>query len=166
MINKNKITLLDGGMGQELIHRSTNKPDTLWSARVLSDNYDLVVETHKDFIRSGVDAISLNSYAVTPQRLKRSNLEDMFLPLQKKAIKAANEAIISVSCIYFFYAILKILTNNIFSLITTLIYTLSSIPYILITFIGAEQLLFFFSMFFIYCLKKYDKSKKINANEI
>ena len=97
MINKNKITLLDGGMGQELIHRSTNKPDALWSARVLLDNYDLVVETHKDFIRSGVDAISLNSYAVTPQRLKRSNLEDMFLPLQKKAIKAANEAIISVS---------------------------------------------------------------------
>ena len=71
------------------------------------------------------------------------------------------QAIISVSCIYFFYAILKILTNNIFSLITTLIYSLTSIPYILITFIGAEQLLFFFSMFFIYCLKKYDKSKKI-----
>ena len=97
MINKHKITLLDGGMGQELFHRSKIKPDTLWSARVLLDDYDLVVETHKDFIRSGVDAISLNSYSVTPQRLKRHNLEDMFLPLQKKAIKAANDAISLVS---------------------------------------------------------------------
>ena len=49
----NNIILIDGGMGQELIHRSKVKPDGLWSARVMLDEYDLVVNLHKDFINAG-----------------------------------------------------------------------------------------------------------------
>ena len=92
-----KITLIDGGMGQELIHRSKIKPDYLWSARVLFDHYGLVVDLHKDFINSGAEAITLNSYTITPDRLKKFNLEDSFKPLQESAIKAAMEAINSFS---------------------------------------------------------------------
>ncbi len=88
----NNLILIDGGMGQELIHRSKVKPDGLWSARVMLDNYDLVVDLHKDFIKAGAEAITLNSYSVTPQKLKRYNLEELFIPLQKRAIKAAIEA--------------------------------------------------------------------------
>ncbi len=88
----NNLILIDGGMGQELIHRSKVKPDGLWSARVMLDNYDLVVNLHKDFIKAGAEAITLNSYSVTPQKLKRYNLEELFIPLQKSAIKAAIEA--------------------------------------------------------------------------
>ena len=92
-----KIILIDGGMGQELIHRSKIKPDYLWSARVLLDHYGLVVDLHKDFINSGAEAITLNSYTITPDRLKKFNLEDSFKPLQERAIKAAKEAINSFS---------------------------------------------------------------------
>ena len=88
----NNIILIDGGMGQELIHRSKVKPDGLWSARVMLDNYDLVVDLHRDFIKAGAEAITLNSYSATPQKLKRYNLEELFIPLQKSAIKAAIEA--------------------------------------------------------------------------
>ena len=88
----NNLILIDGGMGQELIHRSKVKPDGLWSARVMLDNYDLVVDLHRDFIKAGAEAITLNSYSVTPQKLKRHNLEELFIPLQKSAIKAAIEA--------------------------------------------------------------------------
>ena len=88
----NNIILIDGGMGQELVHRSKVKPDGLWSARVMLDNYDLVVDLHRDFIKAGAEAITLNSYSVTPQKLKRHNLEELFIPLQKSAIKAAIEA--------------------------------------------------------------------------
>ena len=88
----NNIILIDGGMGQELIHRSKVNPDGLWSARVMIDNFDLVVDLHKDFIKAGAEAITLNSYSVTPQKLKRHNLEELFIPLQKSAIKAAIEA--------------------------------------------------------------------------
>ena len=89
----NNLILIDGGMGQELIHRSKKKPDGLWSARVMLDEYDLVVDLHKDFINAGAEAITLNSYSVTPQRLKRFNLENMFKELQKTAINAALDAI-------------------------------------------------------------------------
>jgi len=96
MLNNN-ITLLDGGMGQELIHRSSFKPDSLWSTRVLLDEYDLVVNLHKDFIKAGADAITINSYGITPHRLKRHNLENMFLTLQQKALAAAKQAIDEMS---------------------------------------------------------------------
>jgi S-methylmethionine-dependent homocysteine/selenocysteine methylase len=39
--------LLDGGMGQELVHRSvSDKTDNLWSARILMNEYDLVKDLH------------------------------------------------------------------------------------------------------------------------
>jgi homocysteine S-methyltransferase len=88
-----KVFLLDGGMGQELVHRSKAKPDNLWSARVLMDEYDLVVDLHKDFIKAGACAITLNSYAITPYRLEKNNFEHMFTTLQQKAISAAKQAI-------------------------------------------------------------------------
>ena len=56
------------------------------------DNFDLVVDLHIDFIKAGAEAITLNSYSITPQKLKRYNLEELFIPLQKSAIKAAIEA--------------------------------------------------------------------------
>ena len=67
-MDKEKLILIDGGMGQELIYRSKIKPDNLWSARVMLDNYNLVVDLHKDFIKAGAEAITLNTYSVTPQK--------------------------------------------------------------------------------------------------
>ena len=47
------IVLLDGGMGQELIHRSSNKHPRDWSATYLMEEPDLVRRLHLDFIRAG-----------------------------------------------------------------------------------------------------------------
>ena len=69
MVNNN-ITLLDGGMGQELIHRSSFKPDSLWSTRVLLDEYDLVVNLHKDFIKAGADGITIPLVLIELKLLK------------------------------------------------------------------------------------------------
>ena len=96
-MDNNNITLLDGGMGQELIHRSSFKPDSLWSTRVLLDEYDLVVNLHKDFIKAGADGITINSYGITPHRLKRHNLDNMFVTLQQKSVAAAKQAIDEMS---------------------------------------------------------------------
>ena len=79
-------TLLDGGMGQELIKRSSRKPPPLWSADVLRDFPELVVETHCDFIKAGSDVITLSSYSVTPTRLAKHNRENEFKILQKVAV--------------------------------------------------------------------------------
>ena len=37
-----KIVLLDGGMGQELIAKSKQKPHPMWSAKVLLDEPEIV----------------------------------------------------------------------------------------------------------------------------
>ena len=87
------VILFDGGMGQELVHRNNSTNDPLWSTRVLMDNISLVEDLHKEYINSGARVISLNSYTVTPQRLKKFNLENKFENLQKLSILAAKKAI-------------------------------------------------------------------------
>ena len=85
-------TLLDGGMGQELIKKTPRTPTPLWSADVLRDCPELVVETHCDFIKAGSDVITLSSYSVTPTRLAKYNRENEFEILQKFAVEAAQKA--------------------------------------------------------------------------
>lgn len=86
------ITLLDGGMGQELIRRSGAAPTPLWSARVMLDNPDLVEALHIDFIKAGAKVIALNNYTATPARLARDASADLLAPIHAAAIKAAHKA--------------------------------------------------------------------------
>jgi S-methylmethionine-dependent homocysteine/selenocysteine methylase len=85
-------TILDGGMGQELVKRAKHKLTPLWSADVLRDHPDLVVNVHRDFIQAGADVITLSSYAATPTRLAKYNRQDEFVALQEAAINAAKKA--------------------------------------------------------------------------
>lgn len=86
------ITLLDGGMGQELIHRSAAKPTPMWSAQLLMDDPSLVRTVHEDFIKAGARVITLNSYSVTPERLARDGDSSKFKPLQEIACRVAQQA--------------------------------------------------------------------------
>lgn len=86
------VILTDGGMGQELLRRSSTPPTPLWSARVLMDEPDLVRELHAEFIRAGARVITLNTYAATPERLAREGAGDMFRSLQKRGIDLARAA--------------------------------------------------------------------------
>ena len=47
------ITLLDGGMGQELVHRAGDSPTPLWSTRVMIDHPGMVAAVHRDFAAAG-----------------------------------------------------------------------------------------------------------------
>ena len=59
-----KVVLLDGGMGQELIHRSKYKPHPMWSAKVLLEEPDLVEDVHYDYILAGAKVITLNNLSL------------------------------------------------------------------------------------------------------
>ena len=87
------IVLLDGGMGQELIHRSNQPPSPLWSAKVLMDEPEIVTAVHRDYIDAGAKVLTLNTYSATPERLERDASADLFEPLQAKAITVAQAAI-------------------------------------------------------------------------
>ena len=87
-----KIVLLDGGMGQELIARSSKPPSPLWSASVMMDEPEIVEAVHRDYVNAGAKVVTLNTYSATPERLGRDGLGHMFEPLHAKAIEIANAA--------------------------------------------------------------------------
>ena len=86
------IVLLDGGMGQELIARSANPPSPLWSANVMMNEPDIVEAVHAEYVAAGAKVLTLNAYSVTPERLGRDGNEEMFQPLQDRAIELAKKA--------------------------------------------------------------------------
>ena len=45
-----KVTLLDGGVGQEIYLRSKKQAHPLWSIKVMLDNPEIVIKVHEDFI--------------------------------------------------------------------------------------------------------------------
>ncbi|MDX6620864.1 MAG: hypothetical protein QOK36_3250 [Gaiellales bacterium] len=83
------IVLTDGGMGQELVHRSSTPPTPLWSGLVLMQEPELVRDLHAEFIRAGARVITINAYAATPERLAREGGEALFETLQQRAIDLA-----------------------------------------------------------------------------
>jgi S-methylmethionine-dependent homocysteine/selenocysteine methylase len=89
----NHITLLDGGMGQELLRRSSRETTPLWSADVMLNEPMLVRDLHLDFIESGSRVITLNTYTATPQRLARENELAQLKRIHQSAMDAALGAI-------------------------------------------------------------------------
>jgi homocysteine S-methyltransferase len=87
------ITLLDGGMGQELLKRSANPAHPMWSAKVLLDEPEIVQAVHADYIVAGAEVITLNTYSATPERLQRDGKPEWFEALQARAIKLAKAAV-------------------------------------------------------------------------
>ena len=79
--------ILDGGMGQELLARGMKPNGTLWSASALLDkNYhQLLLDTHKDFVKAGAEVIVTATFTTRRKRLRDNNVEDKFEYLNKKA---------------------------------------------------------------------------------
>lgn len=80
-----EIVLLDGGMGQELIHRSANKHPSHWSATYLMEEPELVRRLHRDFIAAGARVITLNIYTASFTRMGMTGHADRVAELQRTA---------------------------------------------------------------------------------
>jgi len=86
------ITLLDGGMGQELLARSGDDPTPLWATRVMLDHPGLVRDIHAEYFASGATIATTNTYAIHHDRLARFGLDPMFHALHLRALAEAHEA--------------------------------------------------------------------------
>ena len=89
---RNGVTVLDGGMGQELLRRADAAPTPLWSAQVMIDQPDLVRDLHRRFIDAGADVITVNAYSATRCRLGPAGRESDYETLQVRACELAVEA--------------------------------------------------------------------------
>lgn len=97
-----EITLLDGGMGQELIRRGGQPATPLWSTQLLIDRPGLVAEIHNDYADAGASVATTNTYAIHRDRLQGGdsnhyaganieleNIEDQFETLLLAAVTEA-----------------------------------------------------------------------------
>ncbi len=87
-----KITLLDGGMGQELVARSGDAPTPLWATRVMIDHPGMVRDIHGDYFAAGASLATTNTYAIHHDRLERFEMDHLFHSLHLRALTEAHEA--------------------------------------------------------------------------
>jgi S-methylmethionine-dependent homocysteine/selenocysteine methylase len=87
-----QITLLDGGMGQELVARSGDTPTPLWATRVMMDHPGMVRAIHADYFAAGATVATTNTYAIHHDRLVRFGLDHEFRHLHEAALAEAQAA--------------------------------------------------------------------------
>jgi hypothetical protein len=68
--------LLDGAMATELEARGCNLADSLWSAKVLVENPQLIREVHLDYFRAGAQVAITASYQATPAGFAARGLDE------------------------------------------------------------------------------------------
>ncbi|MBP0481550.1 homocysteine S-methyltransferase family protein [Sagittula salina] len=86
------ITLLDGGMGQELLRRAGDRPTPLWATQVMVDHPGLVGQVHTDYFAAGATVAMTNTYALHRDRLVKAGMEDQFPALLRAALAEAESA--------------------------------------------------------------------------
>jgi len=87
------ISILDGGLGQEIQKRSKKAAHPLWSIIVMFEKPEIVVQVHKDFIANGARVICLNTYAATKTRMMKHGFGDKLETAHKTAINLALQSI-------------------------------------------------------------------------
>ena len=88
-----EITLLDGSIGQEIVHRAGKRPTPLWSTSVMLEAPGIVGAVHGEYFAAGATIATINSYAVLRDRLAKSGLEDYLVPLLEQSVAQARAAV-------------------------------------------------------------------------
>jgi len=89
------VTLLDGGVGQELVRRAGGRPSPLWSTQAMLDHPGVLQAVHADYFAAGADIATANTYAIHHDRLAPDGLDHLFGALHAAAlaeVRAAREA--------------------------------------------------------------------------
>lgn len=86
------VTVMDGGMGRELIRRGVALRSGLWSAKALIEAPETVVEVHRDFVAAGARIITTNSYSCVPSYLDKAGQGHRYTELAGLAGQLAREA--------------------------------------------------------------------------
>ncbi|SMB80030.1 homocysteine S-methyltransferase [Pasteurella testudinis DSM 23072] len=85
-------TLLDGGMGRELLRIGAPFKQPEWSALALIEAPHWVTQAHRNFLEAGADIITSNSYACVPFHLGEERFVKQGAELVALAARLAHEA--------------------------------------------------------------------------
>ena len=84
------LTILDGGMGGELIRRGWPSGG-LWSAKALLEHPEVVRAVHQDYVSAGAQVIITNSYSTVPSYLAKEDMQSRYVELTEIAARLARE---------------------------------------------------------------------------
>jgi homocysteine S-methyltransferase len=87
------VLILDGGLATELEKRGADLDDTLWSAKLLIENPDLIRQVHHDYYAAGADVVISASYQASfPGLMRRGLSRKQAAQLMHDSVRLADEA--------------------------------------------------------------------------
>ncbi|QHW31788.1 homocysteine S-methyltransferase [Paenibacillus rhizovicinus] len=87
------VLILDGAMATELERHGCDLNDSLWSAKVLMDNPELIGRVHTDYFAAGADAAITASYQATVEGFRGRGLNEAeAVALIRRSVRIAVEA--------------------------------------------------------------------------
>ena len=76
LLSQQPYVVLDGALATELEARGCNLADSLWSAKVLMENPELIYQVHLDYFRAGAQCAITASYQATPAGFAARGLDE------------------------------------------------------------------------------------------
>ncbi|WFR64466.1 homocysteine S-methyltransferase [Paenibacillus amylolyticus] len=93
ILREHPVIILDGALATELEQHGCDLDDPLWSARVLLENPDVIVQVHADYFRAGADCAITSSYQATVDGFSMRGIgEKEALDLIRKTVELAAKA--------------------------------------------------------------------------
>ncbi|MEM7267673.1 MAG: homocysteine S-methyltransferase family protein [Pseudomonadota bacterium] len=85
-------TILDGGIGQEIVRRYGDLNKVLWGIGVMAEAPEIVRAVHDDYFAAGAEIATTNSYNIHRDRFIRDGVPDQFDKLNRLACEIAAES--------------------------------------------------------------------------
>ncbi|WP_306131245.1 homocysteine S-methyltransferase family protein [Roseivivax marinus] len=87
-----RITLLDGGVGHEIVTRAGHADRPLWATGAMADTPGLAEAVHRDYFAAGATVATANTYALLPDRLMPEGLGNRLAEWRAMALEEARAA--------------------------------------------------------------------------
>lgn len=93
ILEQKKYMIIDGALASELQRRGCDLNDSLWSAKVLIEQPELIQQVHYDYFKAGADCAITASYQATPMGFAQKGIElEESIKLIKTSVKLAQQA--------------------------------------------------------------------------
>lgn len=93
ILEQKKHMIIDGALASELQRRGCDLNDSLWSAKVLIEQPELIQQVHYDYFKAGADCAITASYQATPMGFAQKGIElEESIKLIKTSVKLAQQA--------------------------------------------------------------------------
>ena len=85
--------ILDGALATELERKGCNLNDSLWSAKILIEQPELIQQVHLDYFQAGADCATTASYQTTIDGFaEKGYSKEEAIELMKRSVTLAKEA--------------------------------------------------------------------------